>query len=310
MDLISIIVPVYNVDKYVERCINSICEQSYSNIEIILVNDGSTDLSGDVCEKWALLDKRIKYIVQLNQGLSAARNIGIDNADGKYLFFVDSDDWIEKETINRLYSCILENDVEIACCGFRMSFDDDAKNYLFTEGGSALFERTEIMEEYLTGKRICTVAWNKLYLANLFMGVRFPLNCIHEDEFTIYKLIYKTKKVYYLNEILYNYYQRADSIMAQAISLKSLNKLDALDERMCFFEQFNEQYLAEITILEYADYIKYLFHRSKGSKDEKLVKKTLKERYNFIFKKISVIRHIKIEKRIGYIVWKVLFILI
>ena len=175
-DLISIVVPIYKVEKYINKCIESILNQTYKNLEIILVDDGSPDNCGKIADEYAKKDNRIKVIHKKNGGLSDARNAGIDIVKGKYIAFVDSDDYIEKEYIEIMYNAIRTNKVKIVQCGINKVNDDgkvlDSYGYLDNE----LINSKRIIEEKYTKYPISNVvAWNKLYSTDLFKDIRYPV---------------------------------------------------------------------------------------------------------------------------------------
>lgn len=237
-ELISVIVPVYKVEKYINRCVNSILEQTYKNIEIILVDDGSPDKCPKICDEYLLIDKRIKVIHKKNGGLSEARNVGLKLATGKYLTFIDSDDWIKKDFIERLYILLKRSDADISICNYAKVYDGrdcilDHQNYDF--------ELSNIKAlEYMMGELYSqmVVAWGKLYRNHLFDEVIFPVGKIHEDEFTTYKLLYASKKVIYTSQQLLFYWQRDDSIMGNGFKLiNQMHVVEALNLRIQFFEE-------------------------------------------------------------------------
>lgn len=305
MELVSIIVPIYNVEKYLERCIQSIVEQTYTNLEIILVNDGSKDNSLYICEKWKKKDSRIIVIDKNNGGLSSARNAGIEIAKGEYLFFVDSDDWLDIHIIQKLYQVIKEYRCEISCCGIEMTFDQTNKNYPRCQNKNILFEKYTALEEYMFGTTISTVAWNKLYKRALFEDIRYPIGKWHEDEFTTYKLLYKADRVYYLGESMYFYYQREGSIMSHALSLKNLDKVDALFERYMFFQEKGEVRLSELTVAQIIDNIIYYYclNDKRGSESKEILKK-LKMSFRKIEPEIKKSKYISGNKKIKAFIFK------
>lgn len=235
---VSVIVPVYNVEKYLHKCIKSILEQDYFMLEIILVDDGSTDKSGEICDIMANTDARIKVIHKKNGGLSDARNHGIDIATGEYLVFVDSDDYIHQSYVRILLQAVEHTDSDIAVCNFKevvegqdlentdISLDNkDIKVYSGTEKNDRLF--------YDNLKTV--VAWNKIYAKHLFTHLRYPVGRIHEDEYVIHHLLHMAKKIAYIDKVLYFYLQRNNSIMS-TFSLKSvMDGYDALQERQKFW---------------------------------------------------------------------------
>lgn len=244
-DLISVIVPIYNVEKYLKKCIESLINQTYDNLEIILVDDGSPDGCGKICDEYALMDGRIHVIHKENGGLSDARNAGIDFAKGQYFMFVDSDDYINVNMVKSLYDAILFFQADLAICRYKNVFDDEIMDYTGACNENDAFVITK--EDYLSTyeyyhdrKSEFIVAWNKLYSRRLFDDVRYPKGKVHEDEFTTYKLIYKASKMVYIPHELYYYVQRKNSIMSHGITRKRLLVLDAIAERLAFYEDRKE----------------------------------------------------------------------
>lgn len=234
--LISIIVPIYNVERYLKRCVDSIRKQTYSNIEIILVDDGSPDGCPKMCEEYAVMDDRIVVIHKENGGLSSARNAGIELASGEYIAFVDADDVINKKYIEILYHICEENGCDIAQCEFISVPEEFVKAEVKDECQVSIISSKDAL--YNSCKEVdavkYNVTWNKLYKRDLFAEIRFPNGKIHEDEFTTYKIFYCAKKIAIVNAYLYYYVQRDDSIMNRKFSLARLNVLDALDEKVFF----------------------------------------------------------------------------
>lgn len=218
---ISIIVPVYNVEIYLRKCLDSLCDQTYSNFEIILVDDGSTDRSGIICDEYARKDVRIRVIHQENQGLSAARNTGISHAAGAYLGFVDSDDWVESGMFQALMEAARNHEAEIAACQFRYVFPD-GREEVRPAREFAVCGR-EAVKMLLEGEQIQDYVCNKLISARLFTEIRFPVGQAFEDISTTYRLFLKASRVASIPQALYCYYQRATGIVHSG-SLK--NEMD------------------------------------------------------------------------------------
>lgn len=236
--LVSIVVPVYNVEKYLKRCIDSLKSQTYNNIEILLVNDGSTDTSLSICEKEAIDDNRIKVISQKNGGLSDARNTGINNATGEYICFVDSDDFVNEYYVQLLFENLLETNSDISVCNY-MYIDENDKTWMRKEKNNKEYSNIDAVKDVLSTKQDTEVmAWNKLYKKELFTknNIYFPKGKIHEDNFTTYKLYYYANKISLINDKLYYYYQRTDSIMGQKFNTKRLHILEAVEETKEFFK--------------------------------------------------------------------------
>ena len=238
MTEVSIIVPVYNVEEYLENCIESILNQTFKDFELILVDDGSTDNSGKICDIYEKKDTRIKVIHKNNGGLSSARNAGLDIADGKYIGFVDSDDYIHYQMYEKLYSQIINNKADISVCGFQKvkKFKKDLLSTNKFYEKVELFNNIEALEQlYCKYSTEFVVSWNKLYIKTLFKDIKFKEGAIHEDEFIIHQLLYKVNKVVYNNEKLYFYLQRKGSIVSSKAEVCQIDKIYALSDRIKFF---------------------------------------------------------------------------
>lgn len=256
MPKISIIVPVYNVEDYLKNCIDSILNQTFNDFELILVNDGSTDNSLKICKYYKSIDYRICIIDKHNEGLSSARNAGLDVAKGEYIGFVDSDDYIHPQMYEILYNYISDTKADISICNFEQvyNFNKDLLNTLqINQRLHQIFNNIESLEQ-LSGENAVefTVSWNKLYRKYLFENIRFKVGIIHEDEFIIHKLLYKTRKIVYIREKLYFYMQRKGSIMQQ--SNKRIDRLYALEDRIKFF---NSKNLKDLQFKQEVLYIKF-----------------------------------------------------
>lgn len=239
MNLISIIIPIYNVEKYLRHCVDSVLNQTYENIEVILVDDGSPDKCGEICDEYAEKDERIRVIHKENGGLSDARNAGLAIATGEYVAFVDSDDYIEKDMYEKLYEAIRKANADMSICNFKY----------VGENGIDYFDNSDlpIKDNVLSGKDILlnelfepkwhywVVAWNKLYKRELFNDIHYPIGRIHEDEFVIHEILFKCRKVSCISKMLYNYVQRENSIVNQSYNIKRLDYIDAMLNRLDFF---------------------------------------------------------------------------
>lgn len=243
-DLISVIVPIYNVEAYLDECIGSICDQTYENTEIILIDDGSTDNSGKIADNWAKKDARCTVYHKKNEGLSAARNDGIKTAQGTYLIFVDSDDLIEKNMIERLYQEVIKEQVDIVCCGIKRRCEDNdyIKKY---EVSSRIYTFPEYLYEMYSQENgrgdndmflPLVVAWNKIYKAILFEEIQYPIGKVCEDNAIIHRIVYKAKNVKWINEPLYIYRERSGSIMQSSFSIKKIDDFYAQMDRVQFVQ--------------------------------------------------------------------------
>ncbi|HEY8889937.1 MAG TPA: glycosyltransferase [Clostridium sp.] len=265
--LISIIVPIYKVENYIRNCVDSILNQTYKNLEVILVDDGSPDNCGSICEEYSLKDNRIKTIHKKNGGLSSARNAGLDIARGEYIGFIDSDDWIESDMYDSLYNALIEYNADISVCGRYIvkenritTISDSEKAQIFTRR-EALAEL--VLDEYSGMKNF---AWDKLYKKELFENIRYPEGKYFEDIFTTYKLFSKSTKIVDIKSPKYYYLMREDSICgtndaskrydyykANIECLEHIKKLEPQLSEMCDKQLFNRiQFcLNDILLLDY-----------------------------------------------------------
>lgn len=251
--MVSVIVPIYNVEKYLKNCIECLIQQSYEELEILLIDDGSTDTSGQIADQYAMKDPRIHVIHQKNGGLSAARNKGLDVAKGEYICFVDSDDTVHHDFIKTLFGLCEEKHCEIAQCGFLRTSEIRNEDKMIDCMDACIYTNIEMLDKIYSALSVETiVAWNKLYHREVFNGVKFPEGMLHEDEATTFRLIYNASHVVRISQPLYYYYQNDLGIMRKNYSLKRLDILKALEMRMQFFKE------KELTELYYKDTYKYL----------------------------------------------------
>lgn len=257
-DLISIVVPVYNVEKYLKKSIESILNQTYQNIEILLVDDGSTDSSGKICESFSKVDPRIRVFHKENGGLSDARNFGIEQMKGQYVAFIDSDDYISKDYVWKLYSSIKNNDSEVSICSFLLVDEkgEKIKDELLDSGKICLTGQ-QILEKVLTadGYRY-VVAWNKLYRSTLFEKLKFKKGMLYEDEFLNYPLFWDCKRVSIVEEPLYLYVQRKGSIVQSNMTLEKIKMKDEMHtSRIEFYSEKGHSFLHEKACQQYSNWI-------------------------------------------------------
>ena len=230
--LISIIIPVYNVEKYLNRCIYSIVNQTYSNVEIILVNDGSKDSSPLICDEWAKKELRIKVIHKKNGGLSDARNTGLRNASGDVISFIDSDDYIYHDMYKTMIGAMIDYNADLVVCG-RNVVKDNLKTKKFCCGDTKIFTPSEALEELLLHRYVDEAAWDKLYRKELLVNLEFPLNEINEDIVIMPKIIQKANKIVHVGVALYNYCLNENSITRSnytsknSIIIKHMNDLNS-----------------------------------------------------------------------------------
>lgn len=246
-DLISVIVPVYKVEKYLDKCVESIVNQTYKNLEIILVDDGSPDNCPQLCDEWAKRDSRIKVIHKQNGGLSEARNFGIDIAEGTYITLVDSDDVIALDMVQYLYDLTKKNDADMAVC----QYENIDENGNFLRRKQAFFDiyvcgQKQCMYEFEKGKGFDVTAWGKLYKSFLFKDLRYPVGKYHEDVFLTYRLVDLCNSVVVGKEQKYFYRLREGSIMAEKFNIKHLDGIEAGKEKLSFMQEHYPEFESNV----------------------------------------------------------------
>lgn len=235
-DLISIIVPVFKTEEYLEKCINSIVTQSYKNLEVILVDDGSPDGCGKICDQWALKDERICVIHKPNGGLSDARNAGLEKAKGEYIGFVDSDDYIHQDMFERLWLASKKNDADFVICGFEHVDEcGNPLNLSTVELMDETLDKDTVMR-WVVSKNWSCMIWNKLYKKKLFNNIRFPYGKYYEDRMIMPWIIYNSDKVATIPNALYCYVHSANSITRLEPSLRRFDLVEAYYRNLKFFE--------------------------------------------------------------------------
>ena len=281
-DLISIIIPVYKVEKYLEKCIESVLKQTYTNLQVILVDDGSPDNCGKICDEYAKKDSRIEVIHKVNGGLSDARNVGIAKAKGKYIGFVDSDDYIKEDMYEILINLIKEYDADVSICNLYDVIE--GKEYIRNkENGIKEYNRIDILKEVLLDKNIQSYAWNKLYKKELFNEIKYPIGKKYEDIGTTFYIFEKCNKVVVTSEPEYYYLKRADSLVNNVTESTVLDYTEIIIQRYLYTQKnieelrkYNNYYLAKTLITAHNDIVVL------GSISEKMQEK-YKELYNLAF---------------------------
>ena len=232
--LISVIVPAYNVEKFIGKCIDSILRQSFKDFEVLLIDDGAKDSTPEICDACAKKDSRIKVYHKENGGLSDARNYGIDRMQGKYVTFIDSDDYVDSGYFEYLYGLITqEEDIQIAICG-KKSVREDENASPDPETFHEIITGERAVQKMLCGHGSGHSAWGKLYSANLWKTVRYPKGKIYEDYATTYRVMALVDKAAWGNAAMYFYVQHIESIMHQKCSRRSLSLVDIADEETEF----------------------------------------------------------------------------
>ncbi len=278
--LISVIVPVYNVEKFLPRCINSLLRQTYTNLEIILIDDGSTDHCGDICDQYKQMDPRIQVIHKDNGGLAEARNYGLEFAGGRYYSFVDSDDFVSEDYIACLYSLAVRYDAEISCCSYVPTTGD-----FLVESGEhnekiCVFEAKQALESLLYQKEVNTSACGKLFLATLFQEIRFPVGKLYEDVVPIFHLIEKCGRLVQTSAVKYGYFNRSTSIIRSSFSVRKMDYIDNTYQNVVYVsENCPELYKATISRYVWANIhvLLQIQDKRKFSAEYKEIRRNLKK---------------------------------
>ena len=244
---VSIIVPVYKVEKYIHRCVDSILGQTYSNLEIILVNDGSPDECGRIADQYRKQDERIKVIHKPNGGLSEARNVGMEAITGEFTMFVDSDDWLEKDMVEQLLHHSLHYKADVVQSAFYYAYDDklliDDRHY--QQGKAAeTFDKQSLMYELVRNEKVKNFAWGKLYKTSVVKNIPFEKGVLFEDVFWAHRIMHAANRFVLLHQPLYNYYQRNDSIVA-TYTPRNLDMLTGLKKQHVFLEKHYPEFTDE-----------------------------------------------------------------
>lgn len=284
--LISVILPIYKVEKYLCRAVDSVLAQTYSNLEIILVEDGSPDDCGRICDAYVRKDKRIQVIHKENGGLSDARNAGLDHMKGEYVVFVDSDDYIAPFFVEELFESLTETGADVSFSQYAVvKQEDNSEEEKLRRPHRAEFPTPQDLYVYDRKKLLLNmydcnhpdatyfiVSWNKLYKASLWDGVRFPTGKIHEDEATTYRIFDKAKLGVYVKAPMYAYFSAPSSITRDTFSMKRLDWMDALSDRILFFRETQEHDLVAAALRARADgAIHYYYPLCEHVKDVKEV---------------------------------------
>lgn len=278
--LISIIIPVYNVEQYLDYCMESVLVQDYKNLEIILIDDGSTDSSGNMCDEYAKNDSRVKVIHKKNGGLSSARNIGIEVMTGKYLTFVDSDDYIRIDYVSRMYKYILEDDTDLVVCSYKKILGEESYRNISNRRTQHYVYDAEMVRYKMIARQIPMYAHGKLYRARLIGWLNFPEGRLYEDVPTIWNVVKHIEKVTYATDELYFYRQRVDSIVngkykhrrmdqvyfAEQIydEVKNVQELKYAAGTKCFFSAVDNYALVSEKFPDDKKYLENVIRRFRG----------------------------------------------
>lgn len=281
-DKVSVIIPVYNVEKYINRCIESVIKQTYTNLEILLIDDGSKDSSSTLCDFWEDKDNRIRVIHKTNGGLSSARNKGLDYATGEYICFVDSDDYISKKMIEIMHRAAIEEDVQVVTCG-RIRVKKEEQILLYTLPEQRKMSGKEAIKELLVGGCIEEAAWDKLYSRKIFMNRRFPMGEINEDIVQTIDILGECEKIVHVGEPLYYYCENQGSITKSAYSKTKMVAVKHLEMIESYLKNNFPDLLEMFDSLQlrYCQDLLYLIL------DDKKTLKTYKQDYDIIYAKFK-----------------------
>lgn len=296
--IISVIVPIYNVEDYLERCIKSILNQTFTKFELILVDDGATDTSPVICDQYEKLDSRIRVIHKENGGLSDARNKGLNCAKGEYICFIDSDDYIHPKYLEVLYDICLKYGCDIAVCGYEETTGSNISNIMLSEEIKILNSIEMLEYTYDNHFAMGIVAWNKLYKREVIGQDYYPVGQIHEDEATTYKYILNAKKIGVTTIKLYYYFQRENSIMGKSFSEKRLDYFTALESRMKVYKEQGLEKFYQMDIILILQRVLEIYSQLRKPVDKK-INKRLKEQYRRIYKYANR-KNWSIKQRIMY----------
>lgn len=287
---VSIIVPIYNVEKYIHKCIDSILSQTFTDFELILVDDGSPDKCGEICEQYALKDNRIKVVHKENGGLSDARNAGMQYVNGGYTIFVDSDDWIESTMIGEMVKFIDEYNADIIQVGFYYAYKDYLlydDRYYCENDKPVVLDNFSLMKELVINERVKNFAWGKLYKTELIKDIPFKKGVLFEDVFWAHQVMQRVDKYVLSNKPLCYYLQREDSIVA-TYTIRNLDIIKGLKERHEFIEKHypnlsDESYklMLKTSLLHHS-----LLLRNKDKDKEKIHRKNIQEYINHNYKEL------------------------
>lgn len=296
--LISVIVPVYNIKDYIEICIESLIGQTYRNLEILLVDDGATDGSGHICDRFAGQDNRITVLHKENGGLSDARNYAIDRAHGDLLAFVDGDDWIHPQMYELMLNVMESQEADVVTCWFEQQDKEFARQQ---------YEQGDLDIKLLSGAgALCdietplVVAWNKLYKKEIFENIRYPKGKLHEDEYIIHRIFYQCKKVAVIDKPLYFYTIRNGSIVAQMTSNRIDNAMEALADRVEFSANMNWTEVMQAVVTRYCDYCIDRYQDIKYGRYESIDEKYLNILWQSEHDMVKKYPDIEIEKKYRY----------
>lgn len=296
---VSVIVPIYNVEEYINKCIDSILNQTFKEFELILVDDGSTDNSGNICDTYKSIDDRVRVIHKDNGGLSDARNFGIEAATGEFLYFIDGDDFIHEDTLESMYNSIMKTNSDIAVCNMIRYYgeEDTEKFYNPVEKMKVLNENYRF--ETLRQPSVC----NKMFKSILFKNIKFPLKKYYEDTFVYHELLFKANRVVLTGKDSYYYRSRRGSIISGGYNKKYFDFIEAVYLRALFLDKNNVHNYADEAYLHLYSSLANAYKNIEIDEPEmKSLLEKSKVRYNEIFKRIITDNHFSIKQKIRFFI--------
>lgn len=291
MPLISIVVPVYNVEHYMRQCLDSICGQTYRNIEVVVVDDGSTDGSGEVCDEYARRDPRVVVVHEKNGGLSMARNVGMKHAKGDYFMFVDSDDWVEPYFCEYALTMLKDNNVKLVAFGHERFYEEPGKKRVSKSVHVRKPKKISASRAigFLLGRVVVyNYAWNKIYDRTLFEGVEYPVGRVYEDNAVTYKVVHRAGEVFLSDRVLYHYRRRETSISFNRYKPQNIkDRFQIWEERLEFLKvHYPEHVDFQIVHLAYEGLAAVTYCKGDAYKEfRKEAKSFLKENRECLLKK-------------------------
>ena len=250
---VSIIIPIYNAEKYLRRCLDSIVSQSFKDYEVLLIDDGSTDNSGKICNEYTYKYKNFKVFHKENEGSASARNYGLVRAEGNYIIFVDADDFVHEEYVDYLYKAIIKTGADIVQCQYKIVDDKSVIDYSLVHEIPQKYSNIEFLELFCEKKNYVdiVVLWNKIYKKSLFDNLYFPVGKGIDDDYLICQIVYRAKQIIIISECLYYYYMSSNSQMRSKPSLKKIDNIDAIRSQLEFLETIHERRLYDKLLYRY-----------------------------------------------------------
>lgn len=301
MPKISVIVPIYKVEKYIKKCIESILAQTFSDFELLLIDDGSPDSCGKICDMYAMKDHRIKVLHKKNGGLSDARNAGLDVMIGQYVFFVDSDDWIPFDALEVMYTALQRTGAKVATGNIISVYEDGTEQ--------VLYEPTQ-KELVLKGEELLTTllrpnAWNRLYAAELFQNLRYPVGRLYEDVFIYHKILAQIDSMVLVGKNTYYYLIRSGSIMNSQYNIRFTDIVDAVYDRAAWLDSIGQGQLADETrLFVYSQVAVAYTHLNKNDSGHRRRLSEIKSIYDECYKNLIKADHIGWKQKVRLVVLK------